>query len=101
MILKLKICGVSDLKTLNFIVNHNYPPQFVGFIVNYTKSKRYVNIKNLKELLKINKNLSLNFKKEKNPKWDKITIACCEHSIARTLFMEEENNDEFNVSIDP
>ena len=55
MIIKSKICGVSDSKTLNFIVNHNYPAQFVGFIVNYTKSKRYVNIKNLKELLKIDK----------------------------------------------
>ena len=37
--------------------------------------------------------------KKKNPKWDNITIAC-EHSTARTLFMEE-NNDGFNVSIDP
>ena len=55
MIIKSKICGVSDAKTLNFIVNHNYSPQFIGFIVNYTKSKRYVNIKNLKELLKIDK----------------------------------------------
>ena len=55
MIIKSKICGVSDSKTLNFIVNHNYPAQFIGFIVNYTNSKRYVNIKNLKELLKIDK----------------------------------------------
>ena len=55
MILKSKICGVSDFKTLNFIVNHDYPPNFVGFIVNYKKSKRYVDIKNLKELLKIDK----------------------------------------------
>ena len=55
MILKLKICGVSDLKTLNFIVNHNYPPQFVGFIINYPKSKRYVDIFKLRELLKIDK----------------------------------------------
>ena len=55
MILKSKICGVSDSKILNFIVNHNYPPQFVGFIVNYPKSKRYVDIKKLKDLMKIEK----------------------------------------------
>ena len=55
MILKSKICGVSDSKTLNYIVNHNYPPQFVGFIVNYPKSKRYVDKKKLEELLKIDK----------------------------------------------
>ena len=55
MILKSKICGVSDSKTLNFIVNHDYPPNFVGFIVNYKKSQRYVDLKKLKELLKINK----------------------------------------------
>ena len=55
MTLKSKICGVSDSKILNFIVNHNYPPQFIGFIVNYPKSKRYVDINKLKELMKIEK----------------------------------------------
>ena len=55
MILKSKICGVSDSKILNFIVNHHYPPQFIGFIVNYPKSKRYVELKKLKELMKIKK----------------------------------------------
>ena len=55
MILKSKICGVSDSKTLSFIINHNYPPQFIGFVVNYPKSKRYVTIKKLNELFKINK----------------------------------------------
>ena len=55
MTLKSKICGVSDSRVLNFIVNHNSPPQFVGFIVNYPKSKRYVDIKKLKELMKIEK----------------------------------------------
>ena len=55
MILKSKICGVSDAKTLKYIVNHKNPPQFIGFIVNYPKSKRYVNIKILKELTKIDK----------------------------------------------
>ena len=59
MILKSKICRVSDLKILEFIVNHNHPPQFIGFIVNYPKSKRYVNTKKLKKLLKIDKKKSL------------------------------------------
>ena len=50
-----KICGVKDTKTLNYIVNHNNPPKFVGFITNYPKSKRYVEHKNLKRLININK----------------------------------------------
>ena len=55
MILKSKICGISDPETLSFIINHPHPPQFIGFIVNYPKSKRYVKLEKLKELLKINK----------------------------------------------
>ena len=55
MILKSKICGVSDSKTLSYIVNHKDPPQFIGFIVNYPKSKRYLDQKKLRELIKINK----------------------------------------------
>ena len=55
MILKSKICGVSSSKILKYIVNHLYPPQFIGFIVNYPKSKRYVDKKKLEELLRINK----------------------------------------------
>ena len=50
-----KICGIKDSKTLNYIVNHNNPPKFVGFITNYPKSKRYVEHKNLKKLININK----------------------------------------------
>ena len=59
MMLKSKICGVSDTKTLKFLVNHNYSPAFIGFIVNYPKSKRYVNKEKLKKLLKIEKKKSL------------------------------------------
>ena len=50
-----KICGVKDSNTLNFIINHKYPPKFIGFIVNYIKSKRYLNFENLNELLNTNK----------------------------------------------
>jgi phosphoribosylanthranilate isomerase len=58
MILKSKICGVSDSKTLNYIIDHNHPPQFIGFVVNYPKSKRYVNSEKLKTLLKVEKKKS-------------------------------------------
>ena len=58
MILKSKICGISDSKTLNYIINHNHPPQFIGFIVNYPKSKRYVNSEKLQTLLKVEKKKS-------------------------------------------
>ncbi len=54
MIKGCKICGISDPDTLNFLINHPYPPRFVGFICNYPKSSRYVEYENLKELLKIN-----------------------------------------------
>ena len=55
MIKGIKICGVSDLETLNYIVNHQFPPRFVGFISNYKKSKRYVEYEKLKKLVNIKK----------------------------------------------
>ena len=60
MIKGSKICGISDLDTLNFIINHPYPPQFIGFICNYKKSSRYVDIEKLNKLLAID-NLKSNF----------------------------------------
>ena len=60
MIKGIKICGVSDFETLKFIVNHPYPPNFIGFITNYEKSKRFVDYEKLKELLKI-KRKKINF----------------------------------------
>ncbi len=58
MIKGAKICGISDLDTLNFIINHSYPPQFIGFICNYKKSSRYVEVEQLNELLKLDKKKS-------------------------------------------
>ena len=55
MIKRSKICGISDLNTLNYIIDHPYPPQFIGFICNYKKSPRYVEIEKLTELVNINK----------------------------------------------
>jgi len=58
MIKGSKICGISDLDTLDFIINHSYPPQFIGFICNYKKSSRYVEVEKLNELLKLDKKKS-------------------------------------------
>jgi len=56
--MKVKICGISDSNTLKYITNHPYPPDYIGFIVNYKKSKRFVEINKLKKLLKIDKKQS-------------------------------------------
>ena len=58
MIKGSKICGISDLDTLNFTINHPYPPQFIGFICNYKKSSRFVDSKTLHKLLKLDKKKS-------------------------------------------
>ena len=56
MVKGIKICGISDLETLSYILNHQFPPKFVGFISNYKKSRRYVEYGKLKELVSIKKN---------------------------------------------
>jgi len=55
MIKGCKICGISDPKTLNYIINHPYPPMYLGFICNYKKSPRFVEINKLKELINVDK----------------------------------------------
>ena len=57
MIKGLKICGVSDPKTLNYILNHNHKPTMIGFITNYEKSKRFVEFEKLKDLINVDKKL--------------------------------------------
>ena len=51
----LKICGVSDPKTLNFILNHDHKPMMIGFITNYEKSRRFVEYERLKYLINVDK----------------------------------------------
>ena len=51
----LKICGVSDPETLNYILNHNHKPTMIGFITNYKKSKRFVEYEKLKDLINLDK----------------------------------------------
>ena len=53
--MQVKICGISDPITLKFLTEHSHSPKFIGFIVNYPKSRRYVETNKLKELLKIDK----------------------------------------------
>ena len=60
MIKGIKICGISDPKTLNYIINHAYPPKFIGFITNFKKSKRFVHYSILKKLLNVDKK-NINF----------------------------------------
>ena len=60
MLKGIKICGISDLKTLNYIIDHRYPPNFIGFISNYKKSKRYVTFEKLRILTSVEKK-NINF----------------------------------------
>ena len=53
--MEVKICGISDAITLKFLTEYPHSPKFIGFIVNYPKSRRYVEINKLKDLLKIDK----------------------------------------------
>jgi phosphoribosylanthranilate isomerase len=53
--MKSKICGISNFKILKYLTEHPNPPQYIGFIVNFQKSKRFVKQSLLKELLKIDK----------------------------------------------
>ncbi len=55
MIKGLKICGISDPETLNYILNHNHKPTMIGFITNYEKSKRFVEYEKLKNLVNVDK----------------------------------------------
>ena len=53
--MKSKVCGISDSDTLKYLTEHPHPPQFIGFIVNFPKSKRFVEYNYLKEILRIDK----------------------------------------------
>ena len=56
--MKSKICGISDSEILKYLIEHPNPPQYIGFIVNYPISKRFVEYDKLKKLLKVDKNNS-------------------------------------------
>ena len=58
--MEAKICGIKDSYVLKYIINHNKSPKFIGFIVNYTKSKRYIELDKLKKLIDTEK-IEINF----------------------------------------
>jgi len=60
MIKDCKICGISDPVTLDYLINHPFPPRFIGFICNYKKSPRYVETDRLKDLVNLSKK-NINF----------------------------------------
>ena len=64
--MKAKICGVKDPEILDFIINHKYPPKFVGFVCNYPKSKRNLDLKSLEKLI--------NRKRKKNIKFVSVLV---------------------------
>ena len=55
MIKGLKICGISDPKTLNYILNHKHKPSMIGFITNYEKSRRFIEYDKLQRLINVDK----------------------------------------------
>ena len=58
MNLKSKLCGFSNLESLQFAINHPFAPSLIGFIVNFPKSKRYIETDKLKKLLNVDKKKS-------------------------------------------
>jgi len=106
--MKSKICGISDSKTLNYLTTHPNPPQYIGFIVNYPKSKRFVELNKLKDLLKVDKKNSkyvavlVNpnediLKKIKNLPFDYYQIYDCSSNEIR--FIKEKYNKKIIVAI--
>ena len=106
--MKSKICGISDSKTLDYLTTHPYPPQYIGFIVNYPKSKRFVELDKLKDLLKVDKKNSkyvavlVNpnediLKKIKNLPFDYYQIYDCSSNEIR--FIKEKYNKKIIVAI--
>ena len=61
-----KICGIKDSFTLNYIINHNFPPQYIGFICNYKNSKRFISFDklSLEQRSKLGANARKYFEKE-------------------------------------
>ena len=101
MIKGIKICGISDEITLNYLINHEFAPQYIGFITNYKKSKRYVEFNRLKELTNMN-NGKINFvsvlvdpddkilEKIKNLKFDYLQLYDVDPN--RTKFIKKKYN---------
>ena len=106
--MKTKICGISDSETLKYLTTHPNAPEYIGFIVNYQKSKRFVEYHKLKELLKVDKNNSKYvavlvqpdeniLKKIKNLPFDYYQIYDC--TSVQLKFIKENYNKKIIVAI--
>ena len=106
--MKTKICGISDSETLKYVTRHTNSPEYIGFIVNYQKSKRFVEYHKLKELLKVDKNNSKYvavlvkpdeniLKKIKDLPFDYYQIYDCD--LAELRFIKENYNRKIIVAI--
>ena len=106
--MKTKICGISDSETLKYLTRHTNSPEFIGFIVNYQKSKRFVEYHKLKKLLKVDKNNSKYvavlvqpdeniLKKIKDLPFDYYQIYDC--NSAELKFIKENYNRKIIVAI--
>ncbi len=87
--MQAKICGVKDLRTLNYIINHNYPPKFIGFICNYKKSKRYIQFNYLEKLINTNK---------KNTNFVAILVKPSENFLEKIKYLKFDYYQLYNVS---
>ena len=106
--MKTKICGISDPETLKYLTRHTNSPEYIGFIVNYQKSKRFVEYHKLKELLKVDKNNSKYvavlvqpdeniLKKIKDLPFDYYQIYDC--NLAELKFIKKNYNRKIIVAI--
>jgi phosphoribosylanthranilate isomerase len=106
--MKTKICGISDSETLKYLTRHTNSPEYIGFIVNYQKSKRFVEYHKLKELLKVDKNNSKYvavlvkpdeniLKKIKDLPFDYYQIYDC--NLAELKFIKKNYNRKIIVAI--
>jgi len=87
--MEAKICGIKELDTLNYIINHKSPPKFIGFISNYKKSKRYVNFDELKKLLNTNK---------KKINYVSVLVDPSEEILEKIIYLKFDYYQLYNVS---
>ena len=66
--MKVKVCGIKNKNTLKYLINHKYPPEYIGFISNYPKSNRNLEYNKLRNIINLNKKKSLFVSVLVNPK---------------------------------
>jgi len=89
--MKVKICGIFDSKILQYLTTHPHPPEYIGFIVNYPKSKRFVKLDKLNNLLKIDK---------KNSKYVAVLVNPCEDILEKIKDLPFDYYQIYNCSLD-